>query len=296
MGSQDGARRTVSPDERPYAHAIQQVLISWNLPFLDEDDVIQVANATAPLLTSRHATEARVRDVLAKPSAEDQKAPYSSKVILQQFECATLLVANCVFVQTDLDALETQHAMNPGDAEIMMRRDDQITEVHSANLRARAALQQWVEVRNQKEYARNLVRFVRARVEDKGWTKEDLVREAGISPSTAYNLMTTPMPGRRWRPSITKLVEDALNWERGSFETILKGGQPVLVSGPPHFGDLSVTADENAPDSRLLLRLDSDALDLLRGLAILEARSPSALASDAVRLYAATHYKKPQAQ
>ncbi|MFC0039324.1 helix-turn-helix transcriptional regulator [Actinomadura rayongensis] len=115
-----------------------------------------------------------------------------------------------------------------------------------------------------------------------GLRQSDLAREAGVSETTIRNIEAGRIGGR---PTKWPLVERALGWPPGSFETLSAGGQPP-ESLPP--GSRGAPCDD-WPD-RLPRRIrdelaehdlfDSDVVELGEGLRVvvlaLETAPPAA--------------------
>ncbi|WP_019630822.1 helix-turn-helix transcriptional regulator [Actinomadura atramentaria] len=103
-----------------------------------------------------------------------------------------------------------------------------------------------------------------------GLRQSDLAREAGVSETTIRNIEAGRIGGR---PTKWPLVERALGWPPGSFETLSAGGQP------PEGGPAAQPGTPGAWTDRLPRRIqdelaehdlfDSDVVDLGESLRVI---------------------------
>ena len=97
-------------------------------------------------------------------------------------------------------------------------------------------------VRNDRE---RLAALMNERRVDLGLRWADVAQVSEVSPETLRAIRRTDAPLR----DLTKAgIEKGLRWERGSVDTILKGGDPVPDDSDPDFPDLSALSPERRRD------------------------------------------------
>lgn len=65
-----------------------------------------------------------------------------------------------------------------------------------------------------------------------GMRWQDLAEAAGVSRQRLYEIRDSGSASSRMRTTTKKKIERALQWERGSIDAILRGGDPTPISAP----------------------------------------------------------------
>jgi transcriptional regulator with XRE-family HTH domain len=144
-----------------------------------------------------------------------------------------------------------------------------------------------------------LAAFVRARREELGMTQNELQMAGGPSSAVLRYIES----GKETKPSTRtiKALERALDWEQGSVQAILSGGDPTIV-GTTRASDFPTNTNINQldelvaqlqqiMDERRLTdapppAISAETMDATRILAAREHRTVAEVMADAINLYA----------
>ncbi|MFF4600606.1 hypothetical protein [Amycolatopsis sp. NPDC001319] len=112
-----------------------------------------------------------------------------------------------------------------------------------------------------------------------GMTWDEVAEHAGISVGNLYRIAGDPEAARRMRATTKKGLERALQWKRGSIDSIASGGEPTalpderaseILPDPPHEWSaeerakiLAMTFEDIIDFGRMLRRTSGDHAALL---------------------------------